>query len=488
MTIGINQAPATPITVATAPGKSGAKTRDGDVSFGSVVGFPKPGAKGKGGEMATSSTIGFPNPEKRAPQKNAVAASEDGQTRWLRPNAPFDKVIDGEFALKSSDRSGSAEETLSDDGSADDATTERLAKPGGDPLSAIMIASRLEARGNQHDESKGGAAGSGTPAAPSDHESAARKILIDGDAASLAEAAHTARGADGKDPNANVANFRLPGQVSGETVTGSIVRTDAKPDTKNAAKSAAASLTVSLSQATVAGEAAAEPATSSIGDDLRQSLEGGNRDRQQADTSGRRPDGKAERVTVVAQQNITAPTAQSPVSTASALATQIASDTGWRAAAAPSFRPLAAQPNLSSAHTLKIQLNPAELGMVTANMRFSGEQLTVEIQVENGDAYRRLSADSETIVKSLRAIGLDVDRVTIQQPQIASQSVVRADSGATASGFAPRDQQSFGSAGSGGNGQASGGQQSARNNNDGAYGTGDAASTSSNRAGGDLYI
>jgi chemotaxis protein MotD len=481
MTIGINQTPAALTSIATTPGKSNAKTRDGDVTFGSVVGFSKPGAKGKGGEMASSPAIGFPNSEKRVQQKNTIAAPEDNQARWLRPNAPFDKVVDGEFSLQT--EQSDTEEPLPDD-----ATPDRLTKTSGDPFSAMMITNRLEGRGNQHGEGKAGSAGSGAPTVPSDRESATPKIPVDGDAASLAEAARTARGADGKDPNANVANFRLPGQVSGETVTGSIVRTDAKPDTKNAAKSAAASLTVSLSQATVAGEAAAEPATSSIGDDLRQSLEGGNRDRQQADTSGRRPDGKAERVTVVAQQNIPAPVVQSPISTASALATQIASDTGWREAAAPSFRPLAAQPNLSSAHTLKIQLNPAELGMVTANMRFSGEQLTVEIQVENGDAYRRLSADSETIVKSLRAIGLDVDRVTIQQPQIASQSVVRADSGATASGFAPRDQQSFGSAGSGGNGHASGGQQSARNNNDGAYGTSDAASTSSDRAGGDLYI
>ncbi|RJG44084.1 flagellar hook-length control protein FliK [Mesorhizobium sp. DCY119] len=482
MTIGINQAPASAGSVPVVSGKSGkpgAKGQDSGSTFGSVVGFSD--TKGKDGEMASSSAIGLHKPENAARQKTPAASSEQGQARWLRPGAQFEKVID--VALKgTTEETDASSETLPEDDAAgtdaDSATDTRSAKAVGDPLSALMVASRLEARGEQSGNAKSGSEKSGATGT-----SAATKIPLEGDAASLAEAARAARSAEGKEPSAN---FRLPGQVSGEMATLSITRADLK----NAAKSTAASLTVSLSQATTLGEAAegADAAIPSVGDDLRQSLEAGGRGRQQADTSGRRSDGKAERVTVVNQQNIPAPVAQSPVSTASALANQLASDTGWREAAAPSFRPLASQPNLSSAHTLKIQLHPAELGVVTASMRFSGEQLTVEIQVENGDAYRRLSADSETIVKSLRAMGLDIDRVTVQQPQVASQTVTRTDSSAMASGFAPRDQQSFGSAGSGGNGETSGGQRSARDGNDGAYGTGDGASTSSNRTGSDLYI
>ncbi|NGN44229.1 hypothetical protein G6N74_24470 [Mesorhizobium sp. CGMCC 1.15528] len=490
MTIGINQAPAATVSVPAVSGKSGksgAKGQDSGSTFGAVVGLP--GTKGKGGEMTSSAGIGLQKPEKLAQQKTPAASSEQGQPRWLRPGAQFDKVID--VALKATtDEADASGETLPEEDSAgtdpDGATDTRSAKAVGDPLSAIMMASRLETRGEQSGNAKAGSEKSDTTGMSSAREATAAKLPLEGDAASLAEAARAARSAEGKEQS-TAANFRLPGQVSGEMATLSVARTDVK----NAAKSAAASLTVSLSQATTVGDATADGADAaipSVGDDFRQSLEAGSRGRQQADTSGRRSDGKAERVTVVNQQNIPAPIAQSPVSTASALANQLAADTGWREAAAPSFRPLAAQPNLSSAHTLKIQLNPAELGVVTASMRFSGEQLTVEIQVENGDAYRRLSADSETIVKSLRAMGLDIDRVTVQQPQVASQSVTRTDSSAMASGFAPRDQQSFGSAGSGGNGETSGGQRSARDGNDGAYGTSDGASTSSNRSGSDLYI
>ena len=46
--------------------------------------------------------------------------------------------------------------------------------------------------------------------------------------------------------------------------------------------------------------------------------------------------------------------------------------------------------HLRSAQSLKIQLHPAELGMVTATLRFAGEQLSIELQVENHEAYQRL--------------------------------------------------------------------------------------------------
>lgn len=66
-------------------------------------------------------------------------------------------------------------------------------------------------------------------------------------------------------------------------------------------------------------------------------------------------------------------------------------------------------------HTLKIQLNPLELGQVTAVMRLTGEELSVELRVETPEAYRQLSSDSEAIVRSLRAQGYGVDQVSVMQ-------------------------------------------------------------------------
>ena len=59
------------------------------------------------------------------------------------------------------------------------------------------------------------------------------------------------------------------------------------------------------------------------------------------------------------------------------------------------------------AHTLKIELHPAELGAVTASLRMAGEQLSIELKVETAEAHRRLSVDSEAIVSSLRGLGYD---------------------------------------------------------------------------------
>ncbi|MCC5778971.1 flagellar hook-length control protein FliK [Nitratireductor sp. B36] len=72
--------------------------------------------------------------------------------------------------------------------------------------------------------------------------------------------------------------------------------------------------------------------------------------------------------------------------------------------------------------TLKIQLQPAELGTVTAKLRLVGEQLMVDLQVESTEARHRLSTDSDSIVKALRSLGYDIDRVTIQQSTPGGQT------------------------------------------------------------------
>jgi chemotaxis protein MotD len=65
-------------------------------------------------------------------------------------------------------------------------------------------------------------------------------------------------------------------------------------------------------------------------------------------------------------------------------------------------------------NTLKIQMNPIELGLVTATLRLSGDELVVTLQVETGEAYRQLKDDQDTIVRALRGQGFAVDQVSVQ--------------------------------------------------------------------------
>ncbi|TGS61917.1 flagellar hook-length control protein FliK, partial [Mesorhizobium sp. M1C.F.Ca.ET.176.01.1.1] len=74
---------------------------------------------------------------------------------------------------------------------------------------------------------------------------------------------------------------------------------------------------------------------------------------------------------------------------------------------------------------LKIELHPSELGSVTASLRLSGEQLSIEMKPETHEAYRRLTTDSDAIVKSMRSLGFDVDKVTILQPSIAAHAATK---------------------------------------------------------------
>jgi chemotaxis protein MotD len=71
---------------------------------------------------------------------------------------------------------------------------------------------------------------------------------------------------------------------------------------------------------------------------------------------------------------------------------------------------------------LKIQLQPAELGMVTARISGTEAQLSIEITVDNAEARHRLSSDSDAIVTALRGLGIDVDRINVQQTQANSGS------------------------------------------------------------------
>lgn len=65
-------------------------------------------------------------------------------------------------------------------------------------------------------------------------------------------------------------------------------------------------------------------------------------------------------------------------------------------------------------HTLKLQLNPISLGSVTAVLKLSGEDLSVEIKVQTAEAYRQIKEDNQSILKALRGQGFGVEQITVQ--------------------------------------------------------------------------
>ncbi|MGF6172740.1 flagellar hook-length control protein FliK [Ensifer sp. 4252] len=64
-------------------------------------------------------------------------------------------------------------------------------------------------------------------------------------------------------------------------------------------------------------------------------------------------------------------------------------------------------------NTLKIQMHPIELGLVTATLRLKDDELQVELKVENGEAFRQLRDDQSEMVKALRAQGFAVDQINV---------------------------------------------------------------------------
>ncbi|QKC95138.1 flagellar hook-length control protein FliK [Mesorhizobium sp. NZP2298] len=199
------------------------------------------------------------------------------------------------------------------------------------------------------------------------------------------------------------------------------------------------------------------------------------------------------RIDVVSERSFPAPPQASMSQAALSIINAVAADGGPRQA----FSTTSAATQVAGSvavptHVLKIELHPAELGMVTAHLRLSGEQLSIELKPETHDAYRRLSSDSEAIVKSLRGLGFEVDKVTIMQPSVAVPATTRADATASPAAAPGRDQSSFQPGNSGGGNNGAGGQQpgqqSARGNHDDAQDYGRAASLSRERAGGDIFI
>ncbi|WFS01280.1 flagellar hook-length control protein FliK [Rhizobium tumorigenes] len=98
------------------------------------------------------------------------------------------------------------------------------------------------------------------------------------------------------------------------------------------------------------------------------------------------------------------------------VANSLTGNKDWAAAMQPNAALTGASATTSASkvmNTLKIQMNPDNLGIVTATMRLSGEQLSVDLKVHSAEAYRQLSNDQNAMIDSLRQQGYSVDRMTV---------------------------------------------------------------------------
>lgn len=153
----------------------------------------------------------------------------------------------------------------------------------------------------------------------------------------------------------------------------------------------------------------------------------------------------AQRVQFVSQQTVSSPMPiqQMPLTmTGQSVLQGIESANRMRPVQADIATMLSQRHAQAGTTSLKIQLQPVELGTVTARLTTTGTQLSIELQVETSDARQRLSSESDAIMKAMRAIGYDVDRVTIQQSANGANQAANGQQSAGGRDFAGSQQQS----------------------------------------------
>lgn len=151
-----------------------------------------------------------------------------------------------------------------------------------------------------------------------------------------------------------------------------------------------------------------------------------------------RPD--VNNVVVVDQRRFLAPAADNVQS----IAATLAGDTEWARALQPdqALANAASQAgNGKVVNTLKIQLHPIELGLVTATLRLVGDELSVELKVDTGVAYRSLKEDQARIVEALKAHGFAVDQVNLSFGAERSDAQSSNSQNGQAPGFTQQQQQ-----------------------------------------------
>lgn len=161
-----------------------------------------------------------------------------------------------------------------------------------------------------------------------------------------------------------------------------------------------------------------------------------------ADEGDRSVSGKTEvnSVVVVEQRRFLAPVTDNALS----IAGKLAGDPEWSRALQPdqTLANAAAQAGGGKVvNTLKIQLHPIELGLVTATLRLRGDELSVELKVDNGLAYRSLKDDQTRIVEALKAHGFAVDQVNVSFGADRADSQGTSQQNGQSSSFTQQQQQ-----------------------------------------------
>jgi flagellar hook-length control protein FliK len=64
--------------------------------------------------------------------------------------------------------------------------------------------------------------------------------------------------------------------------------------------------------------------------------------------------------------------------------------------------------------TLRVQLNPRELGLIDIQLEFDGGRLRARISAEKPETLDQLSKDSKQLERALQEAGLDVDSQSLE--------------------------------------------------------------------------
>ncbi|MGL3605866.1 flagellar hook-length control protein FliK [Rhizobium sp. G187] len=122
---------------------------------------------------------------------------------------------------------------------------------------------------------------------------------------------------------------------------------------------------------------------------------------------------KVETVTVMDARRFIAPAS---TSNGAAVTAAMLGDSEWVNAMQPGSELANAATQTSQGkvvHTLKLQMTPIELGSVTATLKLVGDELSVQLTVDNHAALRQLQSDQSDMLKALKAQGLTVDQVQV---------------------------------------------------------------------------
>lgn len=165
-------------------------------------------------------------------------------------------------------------------------------------------------------------------------------------------------------------------------------------------------------------------------------------------TSSSETAGKTDGVTVLDARRFIG-SGQALSSNTHAVMSGMKADGDWAAAmkaASAAATHVPEQRTAAPVNTLKIQMTPENLGNVTATLRLHGDQLTVHLSVESGEAFKQLSHDKDGLIQSLKSQGFSVDNVSVQlaPASMADKAVAQSASGQQTGGQQTGGQQTGG--------------------------------------------